>query len=291
MTFIFNRSGISPDLHLRFSQKLSQNLRQNLQSILTLMLGIMICLTLFSGRADAAKLSTGPVEVDCASIEGKRPMVALVFGQSNAANFGLSKKLSGHSVYSYHNGKCYKAADPLPGANGMGGSIWTRLGDIVISSKLYDSVLFVSVGYGGTIVADWKPGGKVHKRLVNGMRGPHAIGLEFTHLIWMQGESDAAGETTQKKYVSDFEEMLGSLRSGGVKAPVLVSLTSVCGVYESKAVRNAQRQLANEHAGVYQGPDTDALGRSHRYDDCHFNDKGLLKAAEAWFEAIKRIEK
>ena len=258
--------------------------------VITLALVVVFCAT----QTDAATLSNGPVEADCDTIlknMGKgRLMVALVFGQSNSANFGLTRKRSAHGVYSFYNGKCYLAADPLPGAGGRGGSIWTRLGDMVVASGLYDRVLFVSVGAEATKVSDWRPGGRMHYRLASGLRGPIASGFEFTHLIWMQGEHDAIEGTTRAAYKEDFEVMLRALRSGGVDTPVLVSLTTLCGKFESNDIRRAQRQIAKDNPGVFHGPDTDALGRKFRYDDCHFNDEGLEAAARAWFEAIKAIE-
>ncbi len=248
-----------------------------------------------TGQAGAATLSTkGPVEADCDTIlkakANGRLMVALVFGQSNSANFGLTQKASIPGVYSFNKGRCFRAADPLPGAEGNGGSIWTRLGDRLISSGLYDNVLFVPVGAGATRVADWKPGGRVHHRLAAGLRGALATGFTFTHLLWMQGEHDAIAKTTRKLYVEDFEEMLAALRSGGVDAKLLVSLTSLCGIFECDAVSRAQRQLVKEHPGVFSGPDTDAVGKKYSYDACHFNDKGLEAAASAWLEAIKKAK-
>jgi len=259
-------------------------------------IALALVILIGTGQAQAATLSTkGPVEADCESIIGNGMgkgslMVALVFGQSNSANFGLTPQKSAHGVYSFYNGKCYQAADPLPGAEGRGGSIWTRLGDMVVASGLYDRVLFVPVGEGATKVSDWRPGGRVHYRLASGLRGAIATGFEFTHLIWMQGELDAIEGTSRKAYKDDFEVMLRALRGGGVDAKVLVSLTTLCGIFESDAVRRAQRQIAQDNPGVFHGPDTDALGKKLRYDACHFNDEGLEAAASAWFEAIKALE-
>ena len=265
-----------------------------LRILIRLFPAALLFVLLLTTQATAATLSKGHVEADCDTIlesMGKgRLMVALVFGQSNSANFGLTPKRSGHGVYSFHNGKCYQAVDPLPGASGRGGSIWTRLGDMVVASGLYDRVMFVSVGAGATKVSDWMPGGRVHHRLSSGLRGPIASGFEFTHLLWMQGEHDAIEGTTRAAYKGDFEEMLRALRSGGVDTPVLVSLTTLCGTYESNDIRRAQRQIAKDNPGVFPGPDTDALGRKFRYDGCHFNDEGLEAAARAWFAAIKAIE-
>ena len=256
---------------------------------------IALAVILSAESTQAATLKTeGSVEVDCQNIlkskDKGRLMVALMFGQSNAANFGLVPKKSMPGVYSFYNGKCFKASDPLPGATGTGGSIWTRLGDKLITTDMYDTVLFVPVGMGASKVADWKPGGSVHHRLATGLRGAMATGFVFTHLIWMQGERDAIVKTTREAYMEDFVEMLTALRGGGVDAKVFVSQTSLCGIYESDAVRRAQRQIAKEHAGVFAGPDTDALGKKYRYDTCHFNEMGLEAAADAWLSAIQATE-
>lgn len=255
---------------------------------------LVLGFVLGSGISEAAVLSKGSVEANCETIlksgSNGRLMVALVFGQSNSANFGLTLRTSKPGVYSFYMGKCFQAADPLPGAAGKGGSIWTRLGDMILSSKLYDNVIFVPVGVGGTTVADWKPGGSVHYKLMDGLRGAMATGFTFTHLLWMQGEEDAAKKTSRKLYVEDFEEMLAALRSGGVDAKLLVSQTSLCGSFESDAVRRAQRQLAKDHPGVFPGPDTDAIGKRYRHDACHFNDMGLKTVAFAWLVAIKKAK-
>src|SRR5215203_6355453 len=59
-------------------------------------------------------------------------MIALTFGQSNAANRG-QKKYTCHNkkVLVFNDGKLYRARDPLPGATGPGGSVWSLLGDML----------------------------------------------------------------------------------------------------------------------------------------------------------------
>jgi hypothetical protein len=214
-------------------------------------------------------------------------MVVLAFGQSNAANFGLTRKESGLGVYSFVHGKCFKASDPLPGADGNGGSIWTRFGDIAIKEGLADAVLIVPISVGATRVRDWKPGGSVHHKLVEGLRGPLATGFEFTQLLWMQGEHDAIAKTSRKDYYEDFTAMIDIIRSGGVEAPAFVSQTTLCGSHSSEDVRRAQRQLSKNREDVLPGPDTDAVGRKYRFDGCHFSDEGLMEAARAWIDAIR----
>lgn len=232
-------------------------------------------------------LAATSLEVDCASIrDSGRIMVVLAFGQSNAANSGLVRKESGHRVFSFANGRCYRARDPLPGATGRGGSIWTRFGDIAIGKGLADAVLIVPIAVGATMARDWSPGGRVHHRLVEGLRGPLATGFEFTHLLWMQGEHDAINKTPRKAYFNEMTRMIVAIRSGGIKAPIFVSQTTMCGSASSEAVRRAQRQIAEERKDVFPGPDTDAIGRKYRFDGCHLSEEGLEEAARAWIKAI-----
>ena len=112
-------------------------------------------------------------------------------------------------------------------------------------------------------------------------------GLSITHLLWHQGETDARLGTSPKDYKRFFSEILESLRKQGVTADIFVSIATRC--YENNgadALREAQKQLVNPSLGILAGPDTDTLGPEHRYDDCHFSERGLQAAATLWFEAL-----
>ena len=82
----------------------------------------------FAPRAAGA---AGHREVRCADIPRGSLMVALAFGQSNSANFAQTRSVSKSNVFSYYGGRCYVAQDPMPGATGIGGSVWPVLGDKV----------------------------------------------------------------------------------------------------------------------------------------------------------------
>jgi hypothetical protein len=73
-------------------------------------------------------------EVPISSVHSGRIMVALVFGQSNSANSGETPYKSRQGVYNFYKGKLYRAQDPLLGATGDGGSVWTRLGNNWVTS-------------------------------------------------------------------------------------------------------------------------------------------------------------
>jgi hypothetical protein len=223
--------------------------------------------------------------------ESKRPprvMVALVFGQSNAGNWGESRRIAGPRVYSFFRGRYERARDPLPGADGQGGSVWTRLGGKLIAAGLYDRVVFVPAAIGATEIAEWAPSGRLHQDLLRNVREARRARLVFTHLLWHQGESDAALGTAAEDYQARFLALLAAIRALGVDAPAFVAVATRCGQYPpNEAIRNAQRGLVNPALGIFAGPDTDQLGPEYRYDGCHFSDQGLDAHAQMWLEVIR----
>lgn len=220
-----------------------------------------------------------------------RVMVALVFGQSNAGNWGESQRVAGPRVFNFFRGRYERARDPLPGANGNGGSVWTRLGDKLIATKLYDRVVFVPASIGATEIAQWAPGGILHKDLLRNVREARQARLVFTHLLWHQGESDAVLGTSAEDYQRRFLDMLEAIRALGVDAPAFVAIATRCGQYPpNETIRAAQIGLADPKLGIFLGPDTDQLGPEYRYDGCHFSDLGLEAHAEMWLQVIREYE-
>ncbi len=215
-------------------------------------------------------------------------MVALVFGQSNAGNWGESRRVAGPRVFNFFRGRYERARDPLPGANGNGGSVWTRLGDKIIAAKLYDRVVFVPASISATEIAQWAPGGLLHKDLLRNVREARQARLTFTHLLWHQGESDAVLGTPAEAYRQSFVEMLAAIRALGVDAPAFVAIATRCGQYPpNETIRSAQLSLADPALGIFIGPDTDQLDERYRYDGCHFSDIGLDAHAEMWLQVIR----
>lgn len=225
--------------------------------------------------------------VPISTLRSKRTMVVLAFGQSNSANFGETPRKAREQVYNFYKGQLYEAQDPLLGAQGIGGSVWTRLGDKLIGSRQYDAVVFVPLGVGGTDIARWKSGGDLHSHVLETIRDLKGQGLPITHLLWHQGEADALLKTSKSAYKSMFLSMLSSIRAQGVAAPIYVSVATRCQKQrEDKELREAQQELVDSSHGIYAGPDTDRLGFCYRYDGCHFSDEGLEKFAELWFDKL-----
>jgi hypothetical protein len=214
-------------------------------------------------------------------------MVALAFGQSNSANYGETCYRCQEAVFSFYQSQLYQAIDPLWGADGVGGSVWTRLGDRLIQAGLYETVIFASIGVGGTEIARWSPQGDLHARILNAIADLQAADLEITHLFWHQGEADAYTLQTPKAvYQAHFNQMLKSIRHQGVTAPIYVCLATRFDDWPgSPEIREAQQGLVN-HQDIFQGPDTDQLDLSYRFDGAHFSTAGLERFADLWMEIL-----
>ncbi|HQW36543.1 MAG TPA: sialate O-acetylesterase [Thermoflexales bacterium] len=229
--------------------------------------------------------------VAAAAKKPPRVMVALVMGQSNAANFGETRKLAGPNVFSFGGGKLLRARDPIPGANGTGGSVWTRLGDKIIAAGLYDKVIFIPVAVGSTEIAQWTPEMPIfQKQVIPALEAARKSNLAITHVLWHQGESDAYLQTSWADYQLRFRNLARGLREQGVSAPIFISTASACGQYPSSdVIRGAQQNLVNHDAGIWAGPDTDVLSGAFRAG-CHFSASGLDAAANLWLGSITNYE-
>lgn len=232
-------------------------------------------------------------EVPCAQAAGGNTMVALVLGQSNSANHGETRHAAGPHVFNFFDNKCYLAGDPLLGATGTGGSVWTRLGDMLVERGAYDNVIFISIGVGGTQIRRWTPGGDLNRRIIDVVRQLKKSGLKPTHVFWHQGESDARAGTTRNDYMKMFLDMVGQMRDLGIDAPVYVAVATLCGSggrgYE---VQLAQRELVDPAKGILPGAYSDELTTlKERHDGCHFSAAGLLEHAEMWYQSVTRAGK
>lgn len=227
------------------------------------------------------------VPVPLAELRKGRTMVALVFGQSNAGNSGESLGSAHPGVYEYYRKRVYDARDPLLGADGNGGSIWLRLGALAVRRGAFDTVVLVPFAIGATEIRRWAPGGNLHARVLALTDEARALGLEFTHLLWLQGEADAIAGNSGTAYAEAFRAMVAALRQRGIAAPIYVARASRCGkVRSSESIRQAQEAVLERAGGVFSGPDLDTLGFGDRYDGCHFSTEGLDRAAELWLESI-----
>lgn len=219
-----------------------------------------------------------------------RTMVAFVFGQSNAANHGGERHTSTSGrVYNHFDGRYYVAADPLLGASGYFGSVWTRLADRLIHAELHDRVILLAAGVGGSSVREWQPGGRLHGMLRHRLEQARLEGLVVTHFLWHQGEADR--DHNPAEYAKALRRVIEVAHSYFPEARFFVAQASLCdGKPSSPQILHAQRSMT-EQTGVFLGPDTDAIGSADRYDDCHFSGRGLEQHANGWLRALQNPAK
>ena len=153
-------------------------------------------------------------------------------------------------------------------------------------------------GHGGTSVNRWQPGEYETPADVDGadlfrwmMVRIHQFGPRgFRAVLWHQGESDCAGETTEA-YV---EKMTRVIRASNEAAswafPWFVAQVSY---HNPDAMKHDNIRAAHaklwELGVALEGPDTDTLvGEDRDYDGrgIHFSPQGLKKHGEMWAEKV-----
>lgn len=232
----------------------------------------------------------GKIERACPT-RTARTGVLLAIGQSNVANHASNRVTTRHGgrVLGFFAGNCHIAASPLLGATGDRGEFLTLLADRLVDDGLYDTVIIVSSGIGGSPIARWQRGGDLSQMLMttlDGLRDRYRV----TEVVWHQGESDFANATTSDAYVAGFRSLAASLAERGLAAPVFTSVSTRCGAgwRADNPVARAQRNLAGDK-GIHVAADTDALlSPEDRHDGCHLSESGQRKAALAYATAIGR---
>lgn len=223
-------------------------------------------------------------------------LVIAALGQSNAGNHVDLPVAADHALpaYVWFRGRCYPAADPLPGSSGEGGSLWTLLAHR-LARVTGRPVVVIAGGADGSSVASWADRTWFQaRRMERAMQAAARNGLPADLVVWHQGETDSVAGTSAADYERDLRLVIGRFAASarrdreGRGALWLVFQASRCGAAStvSEAIRSAQRAVATPERGVYPGPDTDALGDDWRTDGCHFNSVGRERIVAQMVELI-----
>jgi len=215
------------------------------------------------------------------------PLVILALGQSNAANQGSGRERSPDGAL-WFDGHCYPISDPLAGATGTDGSIWSRLAASLREPSDPRGLILAVLAVDASSASDWTREGPLAdqlRKLAGKLREDH---VEVSAVLWQQGEADARAGTSREAYAAALVVLIRHLRDEGISAPVFLARSTRCRNSGSADIREGAALVALREANVFLGPDTDLLGDDHRYDGCHFNDAGLRRAASAWHEALQQ---
>lgn len=211
----------------------------------------------------------------------KDAVVVFAFGQSNSANHAYDlRDPKNPRILNFFGGHCYLARDPLLGASGKRGSVWTPFAEKLSSGG--ETIILVTIGVGNTSVKDWASG-YLSLKLKETLTDLFGAGLRPTYIFWHQGERDAKLKTTD--YIADFGKIVEVIRGFDVDVPIFAAISTVCNGEKSELIRRQQKLLSKVFKGVKQGPDTDKLGPESRPDGCH-----ILAGAHAdlWLDVIRR---
>lgn len=209
-------------------------------------------------------------------------------GQSNSANYGspaASPADDRVSAWNHAGGSWTKAADPMPGCDGGGGSVWSRLGDL-LAARDNIPVAFACTGVGATMVSQWVPDtGSYYPRIAAAVRAFPPGG--FRGVLWHQGESDSLVSTTAATYQSRLESIITRSRlDAGWPVPWFIAEVGFhpgSTLAQEEPVVAGQRRAIYADPLVFPGPVTDDFHREGKLSDTvHFNAAGLADHAGQW---------
>ena len=226
-------------------------------------------------------------EVSCAELARKRPLVLLALGQSNAGNHGSGPDSAGESVNLIADGKCVRSSDPLPGATGRGGSIWSHLPSRLIEGAVDRPVVLSVLAVDATSIADWtEPQGPLKGLLTDRIASLVKLGLPPSLILWQQGEADAREGTTENDYMTGLTKLAAIVDKAGANAPILLARSTLCKSAQEGSIRNAIAKIVAKDSRFRLGPDTDTLSGDNYRTGCHLKISGLESAARMWASSI-----
>ncbi len=239
-----------------------------------------------------------------------------VWGQSLAANSGHGRYAARNAEKTcvYADGNFYPCSDPIVGAEGPGGSVWSRFADSILGHPINNTtvrqVVIGCCAQGGTSIADWAPDGRqaetLHRYLSDYITN---VGWP-THLAFSQGETDIYTLSTEQ-WFDRWRAMLASVRKLGCMSKIWTSVETVCNLRTAadpfdepvirktpdtyimteigrQNIRAAQRMAGTLGPDTRPGPNLDLIDWHLRAcgDGCHFGERGLAMAARAWATAL-----
>jgi len=215
--------------------------------------------------------------------DGERAFIAIIEGQSLASNHcqGLYQPVHAAAVQSVNvlgDRLVYQHREPMMGAsfyaNGYAGyskgygSVWGKVGDLLIDQGVADRVIWCNVSYGGQSAQALAPDGVMGHRMPLAFRVLRSLGLrgaDVSAIVSMQGESDGGRGTPAAAYKQFRQQTIQVTRDLGFDGPWFIPLETYSVGRMSNTIRGAQLDLAIEVADVVTGPDFDTLDASYRY--------------------------
>jgi hypothetical protein len=228
-------------------------------------------------------------------------LVIAALGQSNAGNH-LGPRVPADPAlpaFAFFRDRCTPLSDPVPGATGSEGSLWTDVAH-QLARQSGRPVVIIAGAAASSSVKHWsRDTAGMTSRALRSITAAAAAGLAPQFVIWLQGEADSEARMDEATYaallegvIAKFNLELANRTNPATASPTwIITQTSRCwGEHtRSEEVRRAQRRVAKRIANAYIGPDTDALGDAYRRDGCHFGAAGRQRLAAEMVETITSV--
>jgi len=212
-----------------------------------------------------------------------------VIGQSNAANFGIAPRISvdGETGKTIHRKTTFPLSDPVPGGGGNGASVWPRLAVRLKSVAPGSGFDFCLAADGGLTISDLCSPNHFFPTINKQASDLVSMGAPPDFILLHQGERDTLLHTQRDAYASSCKTLISQIREiFKAPVPVILARASYRENQTSEEVRAAQLSLVDPEDAIFEGPDTDILGRPYRADGTHFNEAGLDGSADSWAHKI-----
>ncbi|MCB5199007.1 sialate O-acetylesterase [Loktanella sp. TSTF-M6] len=221
-----------------------------------------------------------------------RDCIFAVYGQSNAANSGQFGYASGPGIFQFFEGDIYDYVDPALGGTRTSGSVWGRVGDILIDDGACDQVVFAVTAAGDQTISELSTGSQFDFFTTTYSELQNSFGHVDAILIH-QGESNNANRQKSSDqtatYREQFIDFLDNTRNADAAAPMLLARASFCGHRADETLVEQQNAIISLRKDVEAGPNSDLLfAPQYRLPDgCHFSAEGLDQLAQMWANAIQ----
>ena len=231
----------------------------------------------------------------------KESIKVAYFGQSNHGNIIKREKildLSYENVFTYdwRLGVCSKYKEPLPGVDGRSGGFGHVSSDTIYFLKknynFTENIVFLGFSKGGTKAQDWASD-PLSNKFTFLLKKLKKDNMEIDYVFWHQGESEIkkANRIYYQKYINDIQLIFKKFLTSSKKTKIGMALVSVCNSEKSKSLIDSQRSIIQSDDRVFLTLNTDNLGRSYRYDGCHFNSLGASVIGERYAAFINKFNK
>ena len=237
-----------------------------------------------------------------------RTLVLVTSGQSLLCNTNPTLFTPANNTvidnFNIYDGVAYPISGALLGATNsipvglLGpGNLSARVADLLIASGIWNRVILVPIGVGGTFIVDWSAGhlstpgvggrfGVAMRRLAARGIAPATTGVTFANLFGL-GETDSANGTSSAAWQASFATLMANNVSAGFSGKTFVNLETLTAGATNSTIRAAQAAVVNGTT-IFQGGDLDTLtgGTNRQVDGTHLTDSGAASAATLIYNAM-----